>query len=272
MDKIIDFFNWGFSLGDARISIKTVAVFLFVFFTARFLLKLLRRILTRKFTEDRKGKFKPIFGFFNYSIYTIIVLLALQNAGVNLNALLAASAALLVGVGFALQTFFQDIISGVFILVDQSVHVGDIIEVDGKVGKVQNITLRTTRAVTIDNKVLIIPNHMYLTNTLYNWTENGEITRESVKVGVAYGSDIALVKSVLIDVAKAHKSVLKNPPPAVLFSDFGESSLDFILVVTLKNSFMAVPVKSDLRYAINEAFVQHNIEIPFPQRVVHTKK
>jgi small-conductance mechanosensitive channel len=272
VDKIIDFFNLGFSLGDARISIKSFAIFLVVFFATRFFLKLLRHILTRKFTDDRKGKFKPVFGFVNYTIYSIIILLALQNAGVNLNALLAASAALLVGVGFALQTFFQDIISGVFILVDQSVHVGDIIEVDGKVGKVQNITLRTTRAVTIDNKVLIIPNHMYLTNTLYNWTENGEITRESIKVGVAYGSDVELVKSVLIEVAKTHKSVLKNPPPAVLFMDFGESSLDFILVVTLKNSFMAVPVKSDLRYSINEAFTKHNIEIPFPQRVVHTKK
>lgn len=262
----------GFSLGDARISIKSFALFLLVFFTARFFLRILRRILTRKFTEERKGKFKPIFGFVNYSIYTIIVLLALQNAGVNLNALLAASAALLVGVGFALQTFFQDIISGVFILVDQSVHVGDIIEVDGKVGKVQNITLRTTRAVTIDNKVLIIPNHMYLTNTLYNWTENGEITRENVLVGVAYGSDVDLVKSVLLNVATSHKSVLKNPPPVVLFSDFGESSLVFTLVFSLKNSFMAVPVKSDLRYAINEGFIKNNIEIPFPQRVVHTKK
>jgi small-conductance mechanosensitive channel len=107
VDKIIDIFNLGFSLGDARISIKSFALFLVVFFATRFFLKLLRRILTRKFTDDRKGKFKPIFGFVNYTIYSIIVLLALQNAGVNLNALLAASAALLVGVGFALQTFFK---------------------------------------------------------------------------------------------------------------------------------------------------------------------
>ncbi|GIR18228.1 MAG: hypothetical protein CM15mP32_4150 [Flavobacteriaceae bacterium] len=83
-------------------------------------------------------------------------------------------------------------------MIDQSVHVGDIIEVDGKVGKVENITLRTTRAVTIDNKVLVIPNHLYLTNTLYNWTENGKITRERVAVGVTYGSDVKLVTKNLI--------------------------------------------------------------------------
>ena len=93
--------------------------------------------------------------------------------GVDVTAIFAASAALLVGVGLALQTFFQDIISGIFILMDQSVHVGDIVEIDGKVGRVSEIKLRTTRAVTIDNKVLVIPNHKYLTSTLYNWTENG---------------------------------------------------------------------------------------------------
>ena len=105
---------------------------------------------------------------------------------------------LLIGIGLALQTLFQDIISGVFILVDQSVHVGDIIEIDGKVGRVEEIKLRTTRAVTIDNKVLVIPNHLYLENSLYNWTQNGTTTRESVSVGVAYGSDVQLVKKIII--------------------------------------------------------------------------
>jgi small-conductance mechanosensitive channel len=150
------------------------------------------------------------------------------------------------------------------------VHVGDIIEVDGKVGKVQDITLRTTRAVTIDNKVLIIPNHLYLTNTLYNWTENGKITRERVKVSVAYGTDVALVKQLLTDIALENKAVLKSPSPTVLFSDFGESSLDFDLIFSLNNSFKAVPVQSELRYEIYDTFSKHKIEIPFPQRVIHS--
>ena len=189
--------------------------------------------------------------------------------GMQLTAILTASAALLVGVGLALQTFFQDIISGVFILVDKSVHVGDIVEIDGKVGRVVDIRLRTTRAVTIDNKVLVIPNHKYLTSILFNWTENGSLTRERVTVGVAYGSDVQLVKKLLLQAANEHESVLEEPEPVVLFMNFGDSALEFRLVFTLNNSFEAIVPQSDLRFRIDELFREHNIKIPFPQRDVH---
>jgi small-conductance mechanosensitive channel len=189
--------------------------------------------------------------------------------GVDITAVFAASAALLIGVGLALQTLFQDIISGVFILVDQTVHVGDIIELDGKVGRVEDIKLRTTRAVTIDNKVLIIPNHLYLTNTLYNWTENGTITRENVEVGVAYGSDTTLVKKLLLEVADEHEDVYKHPEAIVLFTNFGDSSLDFRLIFTLNDSFQSGIPKSEIRFAIDKKFREHNISIPFPQRDIH---
>ncbi|MEZ7893897.1 MAG: mechanosensitive ion channel, partial [Polaribacter sp.] len=190
-------------------------------------------------------------------------------SGVNVTALFAASAVLLIGVGLALQTLFQDIISGIFILVDQSVHVGDIIELEGKVGRVLDIRLRTTRAVTIDNKVLVIPNHLYLTNILFNWTENGSETRESVNIGVAYGSDVVLVEQVLLEVAKNHKKVLIAPVPKVLFTDFADSSLNFQLIFTLNDSFETRFVQSDLRFEIDKKFREHNITIPFPQRDVH---
>ena len=245
-----------------------VIIIIALYFTMRFV----RRLLTRKLSEERKGKFKPVFSFFNYLLYTVIVLLALQNAGVNLNALLAASAALLVGVGFALQTFFQDIISGIFILIDQTVHVGDIIELDGKVGRVENITLRTTRAVTRDNKVLVIPNHKYLTTTLFNWTENNKVTGESINVSVAYETDIQKFKKIIIEVAVQHPDVIKTKDPILLFQDFGESSLDFTLIVFTENAFKGGIIKSDIRFAIEQALRLNNIEIPFPQRVIHTPK
>ncbi|MGB1430881.1 MAG: mechanosensitive ion channel protein MscS, partial [Flavobacteriaceae bacterium] len=123
MERFVDFFTKNLSFGGLSFNLKLFLIFLLVFFTARLTLRLFKRIVSRNFTTERKGKFKPIFGFLNYSIYTIIILLALQNMGVELTAIFAASAALLVGIGFALQTFFQDIISGVFILIDQSVHV-----------------------------------------------------------------------------------------------------------------------------------------------------
>ena len=113
---------------------------------------------------------------------------------------------------------------------------------------------------------------MYLTNTLFNWTENGMNTRESVDVGVAYGSDTALVKRVLLDVAKANKDVYSHPEPTVFFTNFGDSSLDFKLVFTLNDSFQSAIPKSDIRFAIDKAFREHNITIPFPQRDVHVVK
>ena len=235
----------------------------------RIALVFLKRIITRKLKREDKLKFVSVFSFSRWVIYLIILLVAFDSVGVNVTAIFAASAALLVGVGLALQTFFQDVISGIFILIDQTVHVGDIIEIDGKVGRVEEIKIRTTRAVTIDNKVLVIPNHKYLSSILYNWTENGSLTRENVEVGVAYGSDVNLVKKLLLEVANNNSSILKTPEPLVLFTDFGESSLNFKLIFTLNNSFTAVIPKSDLRFEIDRVFRENNITIPFPQRDIH---
>jgi small-conductance mechanosensitive channel len=218
--------------------------------------------------EDKK-KFKVVFGYARWLVYVLIFFITLDGLGVNVTGIFAASAALLIGIGLALQTFFQDIISGIFILVDQTVHVGDIIELDGKVGKVDEIKLRTTRATTSDNKVLVIPNHLYLTNSLYNWTQNGIITRESVSVGVAYGSDVQLVKKLLLQAANSHPGVLDTPEPTVLFTDFGESSLDFKIVFTLADSFNARFPQSDIRFEIDRLFRENGISIPFPQRDIH---
>ncbi|WP_412984198.1 mechanosensitive ion channel family protein [Pontimicrobium sp. IMCC45349] len=254
---------------NGHLSPKMILIIIVVFIITAVILKVLKKLITRKLPEEDKPKFTSVFSFTRYFIYLVVILIAMDNMGINVTAIFAASAALLVGVGLALQTFFQDIISGIFILVDQSVHVGDIIEIDGKVGRVVEIKLRTTRAVTIDNKVLVIPNHKYLTSILYNWTENGTKTRESVSVGVAYGSDVELVKKILLEVANNHPAVLKKPEPIVLFMNFGDSSLDFKLVFTLNNSFEAIMPQSDIRFKINEMFQKHDITIPFPQRDVH---
>jgi len=227
-----------------------------------------RRIVQRTLNKQAQFTFQSIFSFFNYFVYVIVTLITFDNIGVNVTAVFAASAALLVGVGLALQTFIQDIISGVFIIADQTVHVGDIIQLDGQVGKIENITLRTTRAVTIDNKVLIIPNHKFLTSILYNWTENGTLTREYVSVGVAYGTDLKRVKKLLIDLTKEFPEILQEPKPDVLFNDFGDNALDLKLSFTLNNSFSASLIKSDVRYKIYEVFNTNAIDIPFPQRTV----
>lgn len=260
-------------IGDnISISILDILIIITAIFITSIILRFVLKIMTRNLPLEDKGKFNVVFGYFRWLIYLVILLITLHSVGVNVTAVFAASAALLIGVGLALQTLFQDIISGVFILIDQSVHVGDIIELEGKVGRVEEIKLRTTRAVTIDNKVLVIPNHLYLTNSLYNWTQNGTLTRESVSVGVAYGSDVELVKKLLLQAASTHPDVISIPEPTVVFVDFGDSSLNFKLIFTLADSFKAQFPKSDIRFEIEKLFRGNNITIPFPQRDIHIIK
>ena len=273
MIKLKEFLSYSVNITeDIHLDVKTILFVILVFFLTGFFLKLFKRIVNRKLDEEDKGKFKAVFSFVQYFVYTIVLVIALESSGINVSVLLAGSAALLVGIGLGLQTLFQDIMSGIFILVDKSLHVNDIIEIEDKIGKVDEIRLRTTRAITIDDKVLIIPNHKFLTNSLFNWTQNGIQTTEGVEVGVAYSSDVELVKDILIDVASAHPKVLKSTVPKVLFTDFGESSLQFKLLFVINNSYEHLTVKSDLRFAIDKKFRENKIVIPFPQRDIHLIK
>jgi small-conductance mechanosensitive channel len=270
MKKILEFLNYKIPLGeDASITVQIILLLIFVLIITAYILKIVRNIVTKKLPGNDKAKFVSVFNYLKWLAYVVIFLVTLQTSGVNVTAVFAASAALLIGVGLALQTLFQDIISGIFILVDQTVHAGDIIELEGKIGRIEEINLRTTRAVTIDNKVMIIPNHLYLTNTLFNWTANGEETRASVEIGVAYGSDVQLVKKLLLAAANSHSSVLKSTKAKVFFSDFGESALSFRVAFSLNNSFEVKVIQSDIRFEIDKLFRENNIKIPFPQRDIH---
>lgn len=252
-----------------HLTIGTFLTIVVAIILVTYLLKLIHKIVTVKLPEEDKNKFESIFGFLKYLFYILVVITILHSSGIDLTVLLTASAALFVGLGFALQYLFQDIISGILIILDQSLHVGDIIEVEGKVGRVFEIRLRTTRALTRDDKVIVIPNHKFLTDSIYNYTQNHKTTREAIKVGVAYGSDVAAVTSLLQEVAQEQRSVLKSPKPFVLFEDFGDSALLFTLNYFVTDSFSDPKIKSDMRYKIDAKFRENNITIPFPQRDVH---
>ncbi|WP_438962580.1 mechanosensitive ion channel family protein [Nonlabens sp.] len=255
--------------GDFHLDVKHIIFGILAVIIASLVLRGIKRLLTRKMDETDKLKFDSIFKFFNYLVYLIVIIVVLNSSGVNLTAILTASAALFVGIGFALQDFFKDIIAGITILVDKSLLVNDIIEMEGKIGRIFEIRLRTTRAITRDDKVLVIPNHLFLTQTIYNYTQNHPKTRESIAVGVAYGSDTELVKQQLLDCANKQSGVLKSPQPFVLFNNFGDSALEFGLYFFVRDSFVDPRIKSELRFAIDKAFREHNITIPFPQRDVH---
>ncbi|RMA57910.1 mechanosensitive ion channel-like protein [Ulvibacter antarcticus] len=270
---IREFLEFGFHFGsgnkEINITVGLLILVLFSFVVASFLLKWIRMLFTRKMDATDKNKFISVFKFIKYITYVIVVFATLSLAGINVTPFLAASAALLVGLGLALQELFQDIIGGIFIILDKSLLVGDIVEINGKVGRVIEIKLRTTRAITRDDKIVIIPNHKFITETIYNYTQNHRTTRESVSVGVAYGSDTEKVKNLLLKSVENQKGVLKSPKPFVLFEDFGDSSLNFSVLFFVNDSFADPRIKSEIRFSIDSLFRENGVSIPFPQRDVH---
>ena len=267
------FFNFGLHLGTDEnpvdITVGTLLLVIVAFIVAGRLLKLSRKLVSKRLPEDDRNIFNSIFTFLKYLIYVLVVVAVLNASGVDVTVFLTASAALFVGLGFALQTLFQDVLSGIFIILDQTLHIGDIVEFDdGKVGRIFDIKLRTTRALTRDDKVIVIPNHKFLTEKVYNWTQNHKTTRESIKIGVGYDSDTSRVTQLLLESLEDQDGVLKNPKPYVLFQDFGDFALHFELYFYTSNSFGDPHIKSALRFKINESFKENSIEIPFPKRDV----
>ncbi|WBL21429.1 MULTISPECIES: mechanosensitive ion channel family protein [unclassified Zunongwangia] len=267
--NIKNFLNFPILQKPFELTVGTVILVIFVFVLTSVLLRVIRNFIAGKLLDEDKLKFISVFKFVKYVVYLIVILITLSSTGIDISILLTASAALFVGVGLALQELFQDIIGGIFIILDKSLLVGDIIEVDNKVARVFEIKLRTTRALTRDDKVMIIPNHKFISDTVYNYTQNHRTTRENVKVGVAYGSDTKKVQQLLLDCVAKQKGILKTPKPFVLFEDFGDSALLFGLYFYLSDSFTDPKVKSELRFKIDDSFRQNGITIPFPQRDVH---
>lgn len=271
--SIKEFLTIGFHFGsgDNRVDI-TIGLVLTIFVSflaASFILKWIRKIYTRKMAEPDQLKFISVFKFIKYITYIVVIFSVMSLAGINITPFLAASAALLVGLGLALQELFQDIIGGILIMIDKSLLVGDIIEVNEKVGRIIDIKLRTTRAITRDDKIIIIPNHKFISETIYNYTQNHRTTRELVRVGVAYGSDTEKVKNLLMISVAKQKGALKSPKPFVLFEDFGDSALVFTVNFYINDSFIEPKIKSEIRFRIDALFRENNISIPFPQRDVH---
>lgn len=268
-----EFWNFGLHMGKGEdsidITVGLLITLVLVFLVTSFFLKWLRNLYTRKMEDEDRLKFFSVFKYVRYLTYVVVILITMSAAGINITILITASAALFVGVGLALQELIQDTIAGVLILVDKSLRVGDIVEIEGRVGKVFEIKLRSTRALTRDDKVLIIPNHKFISDVIYNYTQNHRSTRESVRVGVAYGSDVQLVSKLLLQAVQDQRGVLKAPKPFVLFEDFGDSALLFSVHFFISDVFADPRTKSAIRFKIDALFREHGVTIPFPQRDVH---
>lgn len=202
-----------------------------------------------------------------YLILLIGVTIVLQNAGINLSALAVLAGAVGVGVGFGLQNIASNFISGIILLIERPVKIGDRIVVGQVEGTVKEIRARSTTVLTNDNIAMIIPNSKLVEDTVTNWTHSDPKTRFRIPIGVAYGSDVAKVEALLLEVAREHPKALTDPSPAVLFEGFGDSSLNFELGVWSEEmSYQPRRFRSDLNFAIERKLRAAGIEIPFPQR------
>ncbi len=261
------------TINDSAIAIKLTNVLsaVLVILFARILVWLSINILLYGWYQNQRidhGKQYAYNQLLSYIVYMIAFIIALQYVGFNLTLLWAGGAALLVGIGFALQQTISDFFSGLVILFERSLEAGDFLDFGDMQGTVKKIGLRASIVETLERKDLIIPNSKLVNENVINWTKTKPTTRFDVLVGVAYGSDLDLVKQNLLQSAMDVRGVLLSPKPFVRFLNFGDSSLDFGLFFFSMNVTNIEDIKSDLRFKIDQVFRENGVEIPFPQRVI----
>ena len=260
------------STDNFTLTVYHLLIALLILVVTRVLTFIIHRIFNRQEKHKRldHGTSQAIYQLIKYILWVIAIAFTLDTVGIKITFLLASSAALLVGLGLGLQNIFQDFVSGISLLIEGTLKVNDVVEMaEGQVGRVKEMNLRTSKLETRDNIILIVPNSKLINDVVINWSHIEKKTRFHVKVGVAYGSDVPLVKKVLLECASNEELIVNSPSPFVRFVDFGNSSLDFELFFWTTETFRVEDTKSNIRYKIDDAFRKNNIKIPFPQRDVH---
>lgn len=219
-----------------------------------------------------KSMVQPMQAALTYFLWGVFALYVLQALGVSMTNLAVIAGGLSVGIGFGMQTIVNNFISGLILIFGRSLQEGDIIDLDGTTsGVVRKVNIRATTVETFDSAVIFVPNSDLVSNRITNWTRNSLRVRRDVCVGVAYGSDVALVQKLLQEVASSQRNVLRIPAPAVIFNDFGASTLDFILRVWITDINVGISTMSEMRTQIDALFREHGIEIAFPQMDIHVR-
>ena len=231
---------------------------------------LLEVTLLDRLNLDRGGRYAVSF-VVKYLVLVIGIFLACRLLGFAWNRVQWLAAGLTVGLGFGLQEIFANLVSGIIILIERPIRVGDVVTVSGTTGTVTKMALRATTILDHDYRELIVPNKKFITEDVMNWTLSDHKSRLVIKVGVAYGSDTSLVQSTLMKVALRHPLVVREPEPRAAFCGFGNSTLDFELRVVIPTREMFFKVTHELHMAVEEAFRQKNIEIAFPQTDLYIK-
>jgi potassium efflux system protein len=266
--------TYSLTIGTVEISLGNILAFLLIVWLTLWISRLIRIIIEGEVTPRvklKRGVPAAISLILRISVITIGFLIAVGAAGVELSKLAILLGAFGVGIGFGLQNIFNNLISGIIIAFERPINEGDIIEISGFWGTVQKVGIRATTIRTFDGAEVVIPNGNLISNELTNWTLTDQQRRVEVLVGVKYGTDPEQVLKILYDVADAHEETLKDPRPLPLFTEFGESSLNFRLLVWIPDANSRMRIQSELSVAINRELKKAGIEIPFPQRDIHFK-
>ncbi len=274
------YLNFKWELGNLVFSIMTIVLGLVVLLVAVFFSRYARRFIEGRMARHKHldpGVQFTILRLVHYVVITIGVVIALRVAvAADFTSLAVVFTALSVGIGFGLQFIAGDIASGFIILFERPVRVGDYVTITGPdskltEGRVHSINLRTTIVVTNDNIASVVPNSKIVNQTFLNWSYRERRTRLSIPVGVSYDADPAHVAATLLRAAEGVQFLLEEQKPAVQFLEFGESTLDFRLLVWTDRPRRHPSIKSEIRYNIHRLFKEEGIEIPFPQRDLHLR-
>jgi len=259
-------------IGNFTISIADIGLSLVVFFVVLALMRWMQRGLSDRILPETRldpGVRHSVAAGFGYLGFAIAAVIAISIVGIDLSNLALIAGALSVGIGFGLQNVVNNFVSGLILLIERPIKVGDWVVVGDKEGTVKQIRVRATEIETFQRASVIIPNSELLSTAVVNWTHSDRMGRVEIVIGVAYGSDTERVREILLDVARENPQVSRWPPPYVRFKDFGDSALVFELRCYLYDIGHIITVSSDLRFAVDKAFREAGIQIPFPQRDLH---
>lgn len=265
LNIILDVLNFELYQDDNLIiRVRTIVFAIVVFLLTYVAIRIIKKAIVRLFADTDKGRIETVFNYVSYFVYLIVFFSLISAIGVNITMFLTASAALFVGLGFALQQIFQDLIAGIYILFDKTLNVGDIIQIEGKVARVNVVNLRSTIAETRDRRIVVIPNRVFINNVVNNWTQDHKVIRATIEVGVYIGTDVQLVKKLLLKSVENVSDVLVDPQPIVMLDNFGESSIRFCLRYFICDAFNNDRIASDIRFEIDRLFKENDIKLPVP--------
>ncbi|WP_417824708.1 mechanosensitive ion channel domain-containing protein [Thalassospira lucentensis] len=259
----------GIQVGGFNISLRTILIAVMMFVIVLGLMRFFQRMLSTRVLPNTKldeGLQHSVSAIFGYVGICLAVLLAISAAGLDLSNLAIIAGAISVGIGFGMQSIVNNFVSGLILLVERPIKVGDWIVVGADQGFVKDIRVRATEIETFDRSSIVIPNSELISNRVLNWTLKERSGRGIIKIGVSYGSDVEKVREILIEMADKRREILSYPAPQVVFMDFGASSLDFELRYFLRDIGDVLAVASSIRFELVQRFRDEGVEVPFPQR------